>query len=302
VRPFRFGLQATSDDPRDVIRFAQAAEAAGFDVFQMGDHLGASCSPLAALAAASLATSTIRVGTLVLNNDLRHPLTLAQELATIDRLSGGRLEVGLGAGHSFTEYAAAGIDFDSAAARKERLAEAVQILRALFGGDPVTWTGARYRLDRALTLTPVQQPVPLLVGVNGRAALAHAARHADIIGLTMFGRTLEDGQRHEVRWEASRLDDTVAWIRTNAGERWPALELHALVQAVVVTNDRLTAADAIAARTGMDPTDILSTPFVCIGTHEEMKEHLETCRRRWGISYFSVRDLDSFAPVVALMK
>jgi probable F420-dependent oxidoreductase len=302
VRPFRFGLQVTSDDPREVVRSAQAAEAAGFDVFQMGDHLGASCSPLVALAAAALATSTIRVGTLVLNNDLRHPLTLAQELATIDRLSGGRLEVGIGAGHSFTEYGAAGIDFDPAAVRKERLAEAVEILRALFGGDPVTWTGAHYRLDRAVTLTPVQHPVPLLVGVHGKAALAHAARHADIVSLTMTGRTLEDGQHHEVRWEASRLDDTVAWIRTNAGDRWSGLELHAMVQAVVVTNDRLGAADAIAARTRMDRADILSTPFVCLGTHREIAEHLEACRQRWGISYFSVRDLGSFAPVVDLMK
>jgi probable F420-dependent oxidoreductase len=302
VRRFRFGLQATSGDPREIVRSAQAAETAGFDVFQVGDHIGASCSPLAALAAASPATSTIRLGTLVLNNDLRHPLTLAQELATIDRLSGGRLEVGIGAGHSSTEYVAAGIDFDPAAVRKERLAEAVEILRALFGGDPVTWTGAHYRLDRATTLTPQQHHVPLLVGVSGRAALAHAARRADIVGLTMLGRALEDGQHHEVRWEASRLDDTVQWIKTRARDRWPALELHALVQVVVVTDDRLGAADSIAARTGMDRADILCTPFVCLGTHREMAEHLEECQRRWGISYFSVRDLESFAPVVALMR
>jgi probable F420-dependent oxidoreductase len=291
-----------SGDPEEIVRTAHTAEAAGFDVFQIGDHLGASCSPLEALAAAATATSTIRLGTLVLNNDLRHPLALAQDLATIDRISEGRLEVGLGAGHSFTEYMAAGIAFDPANVRKERLAEAVEILRLLFDGGPVSWTGAHYRLEGAVTLTPAQHHLPLLVGVNGRAALAHAARHADILALTMFGRTLEDGQHHEVRWEASRLDDTVEWIRRSAGDRLPRLELHALVQAVVVTNDRLGAADAIAADTAMERADILSTPFVCIGTHQEMLEHLDRCRERWGISYFSVRDVESFAPVIELAR
>jgi probable F420-dependent oxidoreductase len=299
MRPFRFGYQATSNVPSEIVRSAEEAESAGFDIFQVGDHVGAEPSALLSLAAAALTTERIRLGTLVLNNDFHHPVPLAQELATLDHLSGGRLEVGLGAGHSFTEYAAMGQAFDPPAVRKERLGEAVEILRALLDDGPVSFDGAHYRLDQATTLPPRQEHVPLLVGVNGRAALAHAVRHADIVAPTMLGRTKEDGQHHEVRWEAARLDDTVASMRTEAAGRWDAIELHALVQAVVVTEDRHGAASDIAGRTGMQVSDILSTPFLCLGTHAEMADHLLACRERWGFSYFSVRDIEAFAPVMA---
>jgi probable F420-dependent oxidoreductase len=299
VRRFRFGYQATTSDPSETARLALKAEDAGFDVFQVGDHVGAEPTALLSLAAAALATERIRVGTLVLNNDFHHPVTLAQELATLDHLSGGRLEVGLGAGHSFTEYAATGRTFDPPARRKARLGEAVEILRALLDGDRVSFRGDYYRLDDAATLAPLQEHVPLLVGVNGRTALAHAARHADIVAPTMLGRTREDGQHHDVRWEATRLDNTVEWMRTSAEARWDALELHALVQAVVVTEDRHGAAAAIAERIGMQVSDALCTPFLCLGTHDEIARHLLACRERWGFSYFTVRDIEAFAPVLA---
>jgi probable F420-dependent oxidoreductase len=301
-RRFRFGLQATGDDPPAVVRSAREAEDAGFDIFQVGDHVGRVGSALVTLTAAALETTRIRLGTLVLNNDLHHPVTLAQELATLDLLSGGRLEVGLGAGHTFTEYAAMGVAFDPPAVRKERLAEAVEIIAALLTGGPVTFDGRHYRIEEAITLAPAQSAIPLLVGVNGKTALAHAAQHADIVAPTMLGRTLPDGHRHEPRWEPSRLDATMTWIRTAAGERWPSLEIHALVQAVVVTDDRFGAAEAMARRIGVPAPDILETPFVCLGTHEEMAAHLLACRARWGISYFTVRDIDAFAPVMPLVR
>ncbi len=302
VRPFRFGYQAASTDLADVVHRAELAEHAGFDVFQIGDHMGVEPSALVSLAAAAMRTERIRLGTLVLNNDLHHPVPLAQELATLDHLSGGRLEVGLGAGHSFTEYGAMGMAFDPPAVRKERLGEAVEIVRALLDGGPVSFDGSHYRIDQAATLPPRQEHVPLLVGVNGRAALAHAVRHADVVAPTMLGRTREDGHHHDVRWEASRLDDTIAWMRTAAGGRWEAIELHALVQAVTVTEDRHAAAAAIAGRTGMTVADTLSTPFLCLGTHAEIARHLVACRERWGFSYFSVRDIDAFAPVMARLR
>jgi probable F420-dependent oxidoreductase len=303
MRRFRFGLQAVGDDPLELVRAARAAEDAGFDIFQVGDHVGRESSALVTLTAAAAGTTRIRLGTLVLNNDLHHPVTLAQELATLDRLSGGRLEVGLGAGHSFTEYAAMGVAFDPPAVRKERLAEATEIIATLLAaGGAVSFDGRHYRIEGASTPAPAQSAVPLLVGVNGKAALAHAARHADIVAPTMLGPTLPDGQHHEVRWEAGRLDDTINGIRTAAGERWPSLEIHALVQAVVVTGDRLGAAEAVAQRTGMAVADIFETPFVCLGTHEEMAAHLVACRARWGINYFTVRDLDAFAPVMPLVR
>ena len=302
MRPFRFGYQATTSDPSETARLARKAEDAGFDVFQVGDHVGQEPSALLALATAALATERIRLGTLVLNNDFHHPVTLAQELATLDHLSGGRLEVGLGAGHSFTEYTAMGRRFDPPAVRKARLGEAVEILRALLDGERVSYLGDYYRLDDAATLAPLQEHVPLLVGVNGRTALAHAVRHADMVAPTMLGRTREDGQHHDVRWEAARLDHTVEWMRTAAAGRWDAIELHALVQAVVVTEDRHGAAAAIAERIRMDVGDVLSTPFLCLGTHAEIADHLLACRERWGFSSFSVREAEAFAPVIARLR
>jgi probable F420-dependent oxidoreductase len=229
-------------------------------------------------------------------------VAVAQEAATLDRVSAGRVELGLGAGHSFPEYAAIGLAFDPPAVRKARLAEAVEILRPLLDGHQVDHTGTCYRVAHAQTLRPLQARLPILVGVNGRAALAHAARNADTVALTMLGRTLEDGQHHEMRWEAERLDATVDHIREAAGDRRPHLELHALVQAVIVTDARSRVAEDLSDELATAPSDVVATPFLCLGTHEEIAQHLLTCRARWGISYFTVRDIDAFAPVMALVR
>lgn len=300
---FRFGYQLNTDDPDGVRDQSRAAEAAGFDVVCSGDHLGATFSALAILGAVAGCTERIRLAPLVLNNDFHHPALLAHELASLDRLSAGRVEVGIGAGHAFTEYAAAGIAFDPPSVRKARLAEATEILRRLLDGEEVTHAGPHYRLAAVSVLRPQQAHVPILVGVNGRAALSHAARHADTIGLTMLGATLPDGQRHQVRWEPSRLDTAVAWIRQQAADRWARLELNALVQAVVVTKDRRGAAEELARRVpGLDVSDALITPFLAVGTEDEIAGHLHDCRSRWGISYFVVRDLERFAPVIARLR
>lgn len=300
--PFRFGFLCTSTNVGDVLDCARRAEAADFDIFQVGDHVGSWSSPLVALAAAAAVTERIRVGTLVLNNDLRHPVVLGQELSTLDHLSNGRLEVGIGAGHSFPEYSALGIPFDSPRVRKERMAESVEILRSLFDGHSISRPGRHYVLDDAEIASPKQPHLPILVGVNGRRALTHAARYADFVAPTMVGRTLADGQNHEVRWEAPRLDDTVSWIRATAGARAHSGFLHALVQAVVVTDSRDRAAADIAARLAMDVGDALATPYLCIGTHDEMVDHLLACRQRWGIDYYTVRSLEEFEPVVRRLR
>jgi probable F420-dependent oxidoreductase len=298
---FRFGFQCTSGEIEQVVRDARRAEVAGFDIFQIGDHVGMEPPPLVALTAAAAATSRIRLGTLVLNNDLRHPVPLAQELAALDVVSNGRLEVGIGAGHSFTEYSALGLTFDPPRIRKERLAESIEILRSLLDGRSTSWQGRYYKLENATTLRPRQGHVPMLVGVNGKAALAHAARHADVVAPTMLGRTLPDGQHHEVRWESSQLDQTIAWIRDAAPSSRSVL-LHALVQDVVVTEDRARAAEEIAIRLSIDVSDALETPFLCIGTHDEIADHLLTCGQRWGIEYYTVRRMEEFEPVVQLLR
>jgi hypothetical protein len=150
----------------------------------------------------------------------------------------------------------------------------------------------------------VQARLPIMVAVNGRAALAHAARHADIIGLTMLGKTLADGHQHAVRWQTDRLDRTVAHIQAQAGARWPAdLELNALVQRIVVTDDRHAAAREVVGQVeGLTVEDALATPFLALGTHDEIADHLRACRARWGISYFTVRDVAAFAPVIERLR
>jgi probable F420-dependent oxidoreductase len=287
----------------DLRAHARAVEDAGFDVMHTWDHVGTGPSPLAPLLVMAGSTSRLRVCPLVLNNDFHHPVHLARELATIDHLSEGRLEVGIGAGHAHPEYAAIGASFDPPASRKERLSESVQILRRLLSGEEVSFDGEYYHLARVRTLRSYQQSVPFLVGVNGRDALARAAGQADIVGLTMLGRTLADGQRHEARWQESRLDETVAHVRAMAGTRWPSLELNVLVQAVVVTDDRRAAAEDVADRVpGLSMEDALTTPFLALGTYDEIAQHLVMCRTRWGISYFSVRDGVAFAPVIERLR
>jgi probable F420-dependent oxidoreductase len=301
---FRFGYQVTVTEGADALRAeVRRAEAAGFDIVHGSDHVGSSWAPLALLSAMAEATTTIRVGSLVLNNDFHHPVHLAREIAAIDHFSGGRVELGIGAGHSFTEYAAIGLPFDPPAERKARMCESVEILRALLDGEEVTYAGRHYQLEGVRTMRALQARLPILVGVNGTRALTHAAQHADVIGLTMLGRTLDDGQRHVARWEPERIDRTVAHIRDAAATRSTPLELNALVQATVVTDDRAAVAEQIAAHMeGLAPADALVSPFVAIGTHDEIADNLLACRERWGISYYSVRSIDAFAPVIERIR
>jgi probable F420-dependent oxidoreductase len=289
-------MECSADELRSQ---ARGAEEAGFDVLHSWDHIVDGWSPLVPLMAVADCTTRLRVCPLVLNNDFRHPVHLAQELASMDHLSGGRVEVGLGAGHSFTEYSAIGQQFDPPAVRKDRLAESVEVIRRLLDGEVVTHHGEHYQLECVRPLRSLQEHVPLLVGVNGKRALAHASRHADIIGLTMLGRTLEDGQRHEVRWQSDRLDATISYIREQAAERWERLELNVLVQRVILTDNRREAAHQLAEQVpGLSVEDALVTPFLAIGSHDEIADHLQACRNRWGISYFSVRDIAGFEPVI----
>lgn len=303
MRRFRFGVQIMDGTAAQLREQASEAESAGFDVASTFDHVGDNWSPTLPLLAMAEATTRLRVCPMVINNDFHHPVHLAAEYSDLDHLTGGRVELGIGAGHAFTEYHAIGAQFDRPAVRKARLGEAVEIIRRLLDGEMVTYEGEHYRLDGVRIRRSHQDRVPILVGVNGKRALAHAAQHADIIGLTMLGRTLEDGQTHEVRWEPGRLDDTVGFIADQAGRRAADVELNALIQVVQVTDDREAAAAAICERVpSLSVRDALETPFIALGTHAEIADHLRTCRRRWGISYFTMRRIADFAPVIALLR
>jgi probable F420-dependent oxidoreductase len=299
TRPLRIGHQLSGRVDGSPVDTARRAEELGFDTVLAADHVGMGLSPLPTLAAIAAATSTIRLGTLVLNNDMRNPVQLAWEVMSIDVLSGGRFELGLGAGHTPQEYAATGIERSTAVVRKQRLAESVEIIRALLDGQTVDHVGEHYRVERAHIGRSTQQHLPILVGGNGESLLTHAGAHADIVGLQGLGRTQEDGHRHEVDWSSARLDKQVEHVRAGADGRFDEVSFNALVQMVQITDERQVALEKICGRvTGLTMADAETTPFLLVGSVDEIVLHMLTCNERWGINYFAVRELDEFEPVL----
>lgn len=302
-RGFRVGFQLPALMDESPVATALRAEELGFDIVLAADHVGDGMSPMPTLAAIAAATSRIRLGTLVLSNDMRNPVQLAWEASTIDRLSDGRFELGLGAGHTPQEYAATGIERARAATRKRRLAESIEIVRALLDGETVDHHGEHYRIEHAQVARAVQERLPVLVGGNGPGLLEHAGAHADIIGLQGLGRTREDGHRHGVRWQRSHLDDQIEQVRAGSGERFDDLEINALVQVVQVTDDREAALRKICDRVeGLTLEDAAVTPYLLVGSVDDIVLHMTTCKQRWGISYFVVRELDGFEPVLRAVR
>lgn len=301
-RGFRFGLAISSGFADKPVNAALEAEASGFDVAVIGDHIGPELAPMPTLAAIASATTSIRLGTNVINADVRNPVQLAWEAATLDRLSNGRFELGLGAGHTPQEYVAMGLQQDPPKVRKRRLMESVEIIARLLAGDTVTTNGEFFAICGA-HITGAEVSVPILVGGNGAALLEHAGKHADAVGLQGLGRTLEDGHSHTVRWTAEHLECQLDQIRRGAGARFEAIELSALVQVVEVTDDADLAIGGLCERVpGLSLRDAADTPYALIGTVDEIADKLERCRDRWGITYFVVRDRVQFARVIARLR
>jgi probable F420-dependent oxidoreductase len=306
VRPFRFGVQIVSaTSRRDWQEKARRAEALGFDVLHVSDHLADGFPPLAALCSAADATERLRVGTFVVNNDFRSPVVLAREAATIDLLTDGRLELGIGAGHMKHEYDEAGLRFDPAAVRVSRLEESVAVLKRLLAGEVTTFVGEHYTVQAHHSYPqPVQQPVPLLVGGNGHRVLALAARAADIVGLTGFSQV--EGTRNvnlsHFTFEGTRRQ--VDWVRASAGSRFDDLELNALLQHVEITDDARAAFAPLCERTGYSLDDALTSPFLLAGSAPAMADALRQRREELGLSYFVVfeRAMDDFARVIDQLR
>jgi probable F420-dependent oxidoreductase len=307
MQPFRFGVNVRHAKSRaEWQETARKIEGLGYATLTLPDHLTDMIAPMPALVSAAEATTTLRVGANVLNNDLRHPLLVAREAAAVDLLTDGRLQLGLGAGSIQAEYEQAGLRFDRGRTRVERLGEAVTIIKGLLKGEEVTFAGRHYHVTgHSIAPLPVQRPhPPILIGGNGRHLLALAAREADIIGFS--GITFRQGGAVPPDlsgWRASSLDERVRLVREMAGdERYSRLEINALVQRVIVTDDRRGAAEELTSRwTQLTPDEILQSPYVLIGSVDQMVEDIQAHRKRWGISYYVVHEpyLDDFAPVVA---
>jgi probable F420-dependent oxidoreductase len=306
MRPFRFGVNVrTAGSGAEWADKARRVEALGYDVLLVPDHLADHLAPVPALAAAAAATPRLRVGTAVLNNDFRHPVLVAREAATLDVLSGGRLELGMGAGHMRSEYEEAGLPFDPGPARVERLAEAVVIVKRLLEGETVTVAGRYYRVTgHAIHPRPAQRPrPPIFIGGNAPRLLAVAAREADVVGLTGIAFRRGGAAPDVSDFRAAVVDERVRLVREAAGARFERIELNALVQRVIVTRDRRAAAGELAAGrwAALTPDEILASPYALIGTVEQMTADLVARRERWGFSYVMTHEasMDALAPVVA---
>ena len=299
TRALRFGLQLDQRTERAPVGAAVRAQDVGFDVVVVGDHVGSGPAPLVTLAAVARETSSIRLGTLALNNDMRNPVQLAWDAATLDRLSGGRFELGLGAGHTPQDYSSTGVALDTAKVRKARLAESIEIIRPLLRGDRVDYQGSHFQVTGAQIDPAVQDRLPILVGGNGASLLAHAAAHADIIGLQGLGRTRADGHSHAVRWDPAWLSEQVAQVHDGAGDRFADLELNALVQVLNVTDDADPVIGAVCSKVeGLTPGHAAKIPYILVGSTGEIVDKMFAAREQWSISYFVVRGLEAFAPVI----
>ena len=310
-RPFRFGLVADrAATPRDLSETARRAEAAGISTLLLRDHLnddpfGPQLAPLASLAALATATTTLRLGTLVLANDFRHPAVLAKELLTLDAFSGGRLEVGLGAGWLTEEYQRSGIPFDPAPARIRRLAESLTVLDGLLRGEAVTFRGVHYEID-ALSLfpEPVQRPrPPLVLGGGARRMLTLAGARADVVNVmssSVGTGTIDHGPAGR---SFAAVAERVGWVRDGAGDRFAEIELSLFPDIVLTDAAPEDAARDLARRDGWhgcSAADVLDMPSLLIGSHDAVADRLRHLRERLGFSYIVVGEAD-FAEVVPLV-
>ena len=303
-RAIRVGHQLRpTGSVEELVAEAQAAEAAGFDTVTLPDHVGNEMvSPMVTLAAIARETTTVRLGTFVINNEMRNPVQLAWEAATLDRLSDGRFELGIGAGHTPTEFPATGIAFDAASVRKERLGEAVEIIRRLLDGEVVNYSGEHYTIVDATIDSPTQDRLPILVGGNGEALLTHAGEHADIVGLNGLRKTMSDGHRHSVGFGLDRLEQQIGWVRNGAQSRESMPEINALVQRIDITDDREASVQALldveVPTQGLTVEHGLETPYLAFGTHDEIAAQFEDHNARFGVSYFVTRDIEAIEPVL----
>jgi probable F420-dependent oxidoreductase len=302
-RPFRFGVQEhAAHSARQWRERARAIESMGFSILYLPDHFGDQPGPLTGLMAAADATTTLRVGPLVLDNDYRHPVVTAKEMATLDLLSDGRLEVGLGAGWMLSDYEQSGIRYDSAGTRIERLGEAVQIIKKCFAGGEFSFAGKHYQVNGLEGAPkPTQQPrPPILLGGGAQRMLSLAAREADIVHVNY---NLSEGRINRALVQtgvAERTEEKIRWIKEAAGDRLASITLGFTVFFANITDDRQSVAETMAPSMGFEPHDVLRMPHFLIGTVEQIEHDLIERRERYGFSDVVLPGemADQLAPIV----
>jgi probable F420-dependent oxidoreductase len=308
---FRFGVINEQTAAPDLwIAQVRRVEALGYSTFLIRDHFapdyfGDQLAPLTALTAAACATTSLRVGTLVFDNDYRHPVLLAKEVATLDLLSGGRLELGLGAGWLQSEYDQAGLAYDPPGVRIQRLSEAIAVLKGLFAAPPLTFAGDHYTITSLNGFPkPAQRPhPPILIGAGHKRMLMLAGREANIVGIlttsVATGRVVDD----PLARMADRVAEQIAWVRAGAGARFDEIELSVVATLIITDQRRARTEQWIHERgwSGVAAEQVWDMPAVLIGSVDQLAEDLQRRREQLGISYYVVSDqsAEAAAPLVA---
>ena len=307
MKPFRFLAEARAiASGRELAETARRAEASGIDVLVIPDHLIPQLAPISAMATIAAATERLRISAFVLNNDLRHPAVVAQELARLDGLSEGRVDVALGAGGYRPEYEAIGLPFDPTPVRQARLAEAITVLKGCFADGPFSFAGEHYRItDHDAEPKPIQRPhPPFFIGGGGRPTLSLAARAAQIVGRAPRISRAGGGDPSSVTLAATA--EKVGWVREAAGDRFDELELNVYpsMTGISITDQPLReaaeVADRLAESSGVRVTaeELLESPHIFIGSVDSFVEKFQRLRSELGISSIMVGEVDELAPVV----
>ena len=281
---------------------SKTLEAMGYSTLYLPDHFGDQVGPIAGLMAAADATTKLRIGSLVYDNDYRHPVVLAKEAASLDLLSDGRFDFGIGAGWMVADYQQAGIAYDSAGTRIERLAEAIEIFKGFFAGGEFSFAGKHYTIDKLEgSPLPVQKPrPPFVLGGGGRKMLELAAREADTINVNFSLAAGRPGRRVAQTGVAAATDEKLRWIREAAGGRLDELELGVWTFMAQVTDGREEVASMLAPAMELEPADVLEIPHFMLGTVGQIADDIERRRERFGITHIVVPGdaADALAPVV----
>lgn len=304
TKAFRFGIKVRNAATGKAWReLARKVEDLGYSTLFLADHFDEAWSPMVPLTVAAESTTTLNVGALVFDNDYRHPLVLARDIAALDLISEGRVEFGFGAGWKATDYEQSGIGFDRAAVRIDRMEEAVEIIQQLWTAGTANFNGNHYTVHEALC-----RPVPftkggpkILIGGGGKRVLTVAAKHASIVGVNVELTSGSIGGDEAKSAVADRYHQRIGWIRDAAGDRFGDIELQIQCQFEQITADRDALYEAMGPMFGISAEEARDVPIVLAGTVEQIVDDIVRRRTEFGLSYVVVHDLDGFAPVVAAL-
>jgi probable F420-dependent oxidoreductase len=306
-RPFRFGISFGGTPTRvELVSAIQRAEASGFSVVCSADHISSRLAVMPLLSTAA-EVSSLRVSPMVIANDYRHPVVVARDSATLDILSEGRFELGIGTGWIKQQYVSAGVSYDDPKTRFNRFKEAVAVIKGCWRGEPFTFSGSHYHLEEVSAPPPFQRPrPPLLIAGSGRSMLTFAGREADIVGISPL-RPVASSFDHfgpSLATSGHRIEQQLEWIREGAGARFDGIEISVMAHHLEITDDVEGRATDLAASWGSTAGNVLASPHVYLGSVEQIVETLQERRERYGISYvvFLGSDLEQAEPIISRLS